>query len=180
MAKNDTTASPLGGPMLNLYPDSMGKTLKDAATFLQTEDVSGAFSALYVLPSLFHTDLDRGFSVIDYDLEQSLATREDLDAISTQGVVLKLDVVLNHASVQSPQFQNLIRQGESSPYRDFFIDWNAFWQEHGELTPEGYVQPEESLIRDMFFRKPGLPILMVRFPDGRERPYWNTFYQEIR
>lgn len=31
----------------------------------------------------------------------------------------------------------------------------------------------------MFFRKPGLPILMVRFPDGREIPYWNTFYQEV-
>ena len=21
---------------------------------------------------------------------------------------------------------------------------------------------------------------MVRFPDGSERPYWNTFYQEVR
>ena len=31
----------------------------------------------------------------------------------------------------------------------------------------------------MFFRKPGLPILMVRFPDGRDVPYWNTFYQEV-
>ena len=32
----------------------------------------------------------------------------------------------------------------------------------------------------MFFRKPGLPILMVRLPDGTEKPYWNTFYQEVR
>jgi sucrose phosphorylase len=32
----------------------------------------------------------------------------------------------------------------------------------------------------MFFRKPGLPILMVRFPDGRDVPYWNTFYQEVQ
>ena len=32
----------------------------------------------------------------------------------------------------------------------------------------------------MFFRKPGLPILMVRMPDGSEKPYWNTFYQEVR
>jgi sucrose phosphorylase len=28
-------------------------------------------------------------------------------------------------------------------------------------------------------RKPGLPILKVRFPDGSDRPYWNTFYQEV-
>ena len=32
----------------------------------------------------------------------------------------------------------------------------------------------------MFFRKPGLPLLMVRFPDGRSVPYWNTFYQSVR
>ncbi len=28
-------------------------------------------------------------------------------------------------------------------------------------------------------RKSGLPILKVRFPDGTEQPYWNTFYQQI-
>ena len=166
--------------MLNLYPDSLGANLSEAAAFLQQDGVSGAFSALYVLPSLFHTDLDRGFSVIDYGIEQSLATKADLDAIRASGVSLKLDFVLNHASVQSPQFQDMIARGDDSPYRDFFIDWNAFWQGKGEMTQEGYLQPEQALIADMFFRKPGLPILMVRFPDGTERPYWNTFYQEIR
>lgn len=28
-------------------------------------------------------------------------------------------------------------------------------------------------------RKSGLPILKVRFPDGSDQPYWNTFYQQI-
>jgi sucrose phosphorylase len=32
----------------------------------------------------------------------------------------------------------------------------------------------------MFFRKPGLPLLNVRMPDGKEVPYWNTFYQEVK
>ncbi|MEA4939216.1 MAG: glycosidase, partial [Christensenella sp.] len=73
-----------------------------------------------------------------------------------------------------------VQHGDPSVYRDFFIDWTAFWQGNGEMTPEGYIQPQETLIREMFFRKPGLPILMVRFPDGSERPYWNTFYQEVR
>ena len=170
----------LGGAMLNLYPDSLGENLSEAAAFLQQDAVRGAFSALYVLPSLFHTDLDRGFSVIDYGIEEKLATQADLDAIRAGGVSLKLDFVLNHASVQSPQFQDMIARGDESPYRDFFIDWNAFWQGKGEMLPEGYIQPEQALIAEMFFRKPGLPILMVRFPDGTERPYWNTFYQEVR
>ena len=46
------------------------------------------------------------------------------------------------------------------------------------MTDEGYIQPDEDLIKNMFFRKPGLPLLNVRFPDGNAVPYWNTFYQE--
>jgi len=180
MQNESKNASPLGGAMLNLYPDSLGENLSEAAAFLNKSAVRGAFSALYVLPSLFHSDLDRGFSVIDYGIEETLATQADLDAIRAGGVSLKLDFVLNHASVQSPQFQDMIARGDASPYRDFFIDWNAFWQGKGVQTERGFVQPEAELIADMFFRKPGLPILMVRFPDGTERPYWNTFYQEIR
>lgn len=169
---------PSAGPMLNLYPDSLGGTLAGAAEFL-SGPASGAFASTYILPSMFHTDLDRGFSVIDYGLNPDLATAGDLAAISASGLDLKLDFILNHASVASPQFSDLLARGDESPYRDFFIDWNAFWAGHGELTPDGYIQPDPELIKDMFFRKPGLPILMVDFPDGSRRPYWNTFYQQV-
>lgn len=168
------------GAMLNAYPDSMGGTLADIATLLARPELRGAFTSFYILPSLFHTDLDRGFSVIDYSLNQLLAAPEDLDALREQGIDLKLDFILNHASVLSPQFQDIIQNGENSPYKDFFINWNKFWEGHGTMTPFGYIQPDDALIQKMFFRKLGLPILMVRFPDGRDVPYWNTFYQEVR
>lgn len=167
-------------PMLNAYPDSMGGTLADIVTVLEREELQGAFSSFYILPSLFNTDLDRGFSVIDYGLDRTLATREDLDRLRNLGIDLKLDFILNHASVLSAPFQDILKNGEKSEYRDFFIDWNKFWEGHGQMTPEGYIQPEPELIKDMFFRKPGLPILMVRMPDGKDVPYWNTFYQEVR
>jgi glycosidase len=176
----DAMGGPDAGPMLNAYPDSLGGTLADVAAFLRRPEARGAFSSAYLLPSVFNTDLDRGFSVIDYSLSDLYATRADLDALADAGISLKLDFILNHASVLSPQFQDLLARGEQSPYADFFIDWNAFWAGHGELTPEGYVQPDPELIADMFFRKEGLPILMVRMPDGTEKPYWNTFYQEVR
>ena len=166
-------------PMLNLYPDSLGKRLSEAVEFLSRPELEGCFGSVYVLPSLYHSDLDRGFCVVDYDLNQELATKKDIRDLKDLGLDLKLDFVLNHASVQSPQFQDLLAKGEQSEYRDFFIDWNEFWAGHGEMTPEGYIQPDPALIRDMFFRKPGLPILMVGFPDGREVPYWNTFYQSV-
>jgi len=165
--------------MLNLYPDSIGCSLQDATDFLSLPELQNCFGSVYVLPSLYHSDLDRGFCVVDYDLNEDLATTEDLEKLKALGLDLKLDIVLNHASVQSLQFQDLLKNGEKSEYRDFFIDWNAFWTGCGEMTPEGYIQPEKQYIKDMFFRKPGLPILMVRFPNGREVPYWNTFYQKV-
>lgn len=167
------------GPMLNAYPDSMGGTLDDIAAFLQKPELKDVFSSCYVLPSLFHTDLDRGFSVIDYSLNKMLASREALDKLEGLGIDLKLDFILNHASVLSKQFQDIIKNGDKSEYSDFFIDWNKFWEGCGEMTEDGYIQPDQKYIKDMFFRKPGLPILMVRFPDGRDVPYWNTFYQEV-
>ncbi len=171
---------PGAGPMLNVYPDSVGGTVGDLVDLVTDPAAAGAFSAVYMLPSVFNTDLDRGFSVIDYGLNRLYATRADLDALRDAGISLKLDFILNHASVLSPQFQDLLAKGDASAYKDFFIDWNAFWAGHGTMTDAGFVQPDPELIKDMYLRKPGLPILLVRLPDGTERPYWNTFYQEVR
>ena len=103
-------------PMLNVYPDSMGQKLSDLVSFLGREELQGTFSSVYILPSLFHSDLDRGFSIIDYGLEEQLADEKDLLGLSRGGIDLKLDFVLNHLSVQSPQFQDLLKKGRHSAY----------------------------------------------------------------
>lgn len=166
-------------PMLNVYPDSIGGNLTGTVQLL-AGPLKDAFGSVYILPSLYHSDLDRGFSVIDYDINEEIASAEDLEKLKEMGIQLKLDFVLNHASAQSPQFTDLVENGFASRYRDFFIDWNKFWAGHGEMTEEGYIRPREEDIKDMFFRKPGLPLLMVQFRDGGKAPYWNTFYQEYK
>lgn len=171
--------SPNFGPMLNAYPDSLGGSLNAAAALLSRPELKGAFTSFYILPSLFHTDLDRGFSVQDYGLNGETAREEDLRALRDMGLDLKLDFILNHLSVLSPQFQDLVEKGAASPYRDFFIPWNQFWAGCGETGPDGILRPREEYLKDMFFRKPGLPLLMVDFADGSSAPYWNTFYQEV-
>jgi sucrose phosphorylase len=167
-------------PMLNAYPDSIGGTLSDIVALLQRAEFTDVFGSFYILPSIFHTDLDRGFSVIDYGLNDLLAKKEDLEKLNQLNIDLKLDFILNHSSVLSKQFQDILKNGKASKYKDFFIDWNQFWDGKGSMTEEGYIQPEEEYIKDMFFRKPGLPILMVQMPDGSKVPYWNTFYQEVQ
>ena len=168
------------GVMLNAYPDSIGETLSDTVSVLERPEFKNTFSLFYILPTFFNSDLDRGFSIINYNLNRELVSRQDLDALAKLDIKLKFDLVLNHLSVGSPQFQDMLKYGDESKYKDFFIDWNEFWHTHGELGPEGYVIPREDCLQMLFMRKPGLPILKVRFPDGTERSYWNTFYQEVK
>ncbi len=167
------------GVMLNAYPDSIGGTLADIIDMLKRPELENVFSFFYILPTFFNSDLDRGFSVIDYNLNSELVSRRDLEDLEKLNIRLKFDLVLNHLSVGSPQFQDMLRHGDESEYKNFFIDWNDFWRSNGEMGPDGYVIPKEEYLSMLFMRKPGLPILKVRFPDGTDRPYWNTFYQEV-
>ena len=167
------------GVMFNAYPDSIGRNLSDILEMLKRPEFEGAFSLFYILPTFFHSDLDRGFSIIDYDFNEELVSAEDLEEIEKLNINLKFDLVLNHLSVGSPQFQDLLLHGDASEFKDFFIDWNEFWQADGEMGDDGYVIPKDEHLNKLFMRKPGLPILKVRFPDGTDRPYWNTFYQEM-
>jgi sucrose phosphorylase len=167
------------GVMFNAYPDSIGKKLSDTVELLERFEFKDAFSLFYILPTFFHSDLDRGFSIIDYDINEELVSQNDLDALQRLGIQIKLDLVLNHLSVRSPQFLDLLKKGNDSPYRDFFIDWNEFWKDHGVMGLSGHVVPDDEYLNKLFMRKPGLPILKVRFPDGTLKPYWNTFYQKV-
>lgn len=167
------------GVIFNAYPDSIGRNLADIARMLKMPEFKDVFSLFYILPTIFNSDLDRGFSIIDYDLNNELVTREDLEQLHELNVMFKFDLVLNHLSVGSPQFQDLLKKGDESKYKDFFVDWNKFWSAHGEMSSDGHVIPHEEHLEKLFMRKPGLPILKVRFPDGSDRPYWNTFYQEV-
>jgi sucrose phosphorylase len=167
------------GVMLNAYPDSIGENLGDIVSLLQREELANVFSKFYVLPTFFNSDLDRGFSIIDYGINQDLVKEDDLEALEELGIELKFDIVLNHLSVASPQFKDMLENGDNSPFIDFFINWNDFWEGHGEMNEEGVILPKKEYLDKLFMRKSGLPILKVQFPDGSERPYWNTFYQKV-
>lgn len=177
---NNPKNSLRNGVMFNAYPDSIGTKLSDLVTFFQKKELENTFSFCYLLPTFFNSDLDRGFSIIDYNLNKELVTIEDVTALKNLNIQIKFDIVLNHLSVASPQFKDLLEHGEKSIYKDFFINWNDFWENHGIINEEGIVIPNDEFLQKLFMRKSGLPILKVPFPDGTEKPYWNTFYQEIQ
>jgi len=167
------------GVMFNAYPDSIGRNLSDTVQMLMRPEFKDTFSLFYILPTIFRSDLDRGFSIINYDLDTQLASLQDLYELNRLGIQIKLDFVLNHLSVRSPQFIDLLHNGDESPYRDFFIDWNEFWEGRGTMNDEGVIVPDKKHLDKLFMRKPDLPILKLHFPDGSLRVYWNTFYQKV-
>jgi len=167
------------GVMLNAYPDSIGTNFSDIVTMLQMPQFKDVFSLFYVLPTFFNSDLDRGFSIIDYNLNKTLVSEKDLEAFEELNIQLKCDIVLNHLSVASPQFKDLLEHGEQSKYKEFFINWNDFWKGNGQMGEDGVLLPNAEFLNKLFMRKTGLPILKIPFLDGSEKPYWNTFYQQI-
>ena len=58
MTKSNSTSF-LRGVMLNTYPDSIGRNLADTIRMLQRPELEDAFSLFYILPTFFHSDLDR-------------------------------------------------------------------------------------------------------------------------
>ena len=102
------------GVMFNAYPDSIGRNLADIVHMLKRPEFREVFSLFYILPTVFNSDLDRGFSIIDYNLNDELASREDLEELHKLNVMFKFDFVLNHLSAGSPQFQDLLNNGDAS------------------------------------------------------------------
>jgi sucrose phosphorylase len=63
------------GVIFNAYPDSIGDRLADIVGLLQRPEMKNAFSLFYILPSCFNSDLDRGFSIVDYGLNEDLSSK---------------------------------------------------------------------------------------------------------
>jgi sucrose phosphorylase len=177
--KNDNGPKAMKGVMLNAYPDSIGNNLSDLISMLKMTEFQDTFSLFYVLPTFFNSDLDRGFSIIDYNLNKELVSVKDLEVLENLGIALKCDIVLNHLSVASPQFKDVLKNGNQSEFKEFFINWNTFWDGNGTMDDEGIIRPKKEFLDKLFMRKSGFPVLKVRFPDGKEEPFWNTFYQKI-
>ena len=90
------------GVIFNAYPDSIGRNLADMVHMLKRPEFRDVFSLFYILPTVFNSDLDRGFSIIDYNLNDELVSREDLEELHKLNVMFKFDLVLNHLSAGHP------------------------------------------------------------------------------
>jgi sucrose phosphorylase len=131
--------------------------------------LAGLFGGAHLLPFFWPIDgADAGFDPIDHTkTDPRLGSWEDLRALAGRTEIMA-DLIVNHVSSRSPQFEDFQRRGESSAYAGMFLTY-------GGVFPDGAKEPD---LLQIYRPRPGLPFTRVRLDDGTERLLWTTFTPE--
>ena len=130
--------------------------------------LGGLFGGVHLLPFYFPIDgADAGFDPIDHlRVDERLGTWADVQRLG-QDLEVMADVIVNHVSSRSPQFQDFMRRGRQSPHAGLFLTMSS-------VFPDGAT--EEQLLA-IYRPRPGLPFTAATLSDGR-RLLWTTFTSE--
>jgi sucrose phosphorylase len=128
--------------------------------------LAGAFGGAHLLPFFHPIDgSDAGFDPIDHTMvDPRLGTWEDLRELGTT-VELMADLIVNHVSSKSPQFQDYLKRGAESEYAGMFLTYDR-------VFPNGATEAE--LLR-IYRPRPGLPFAYTTLGTGEKRLLWTTF-----
>jgi len=104
-----------------VYTDRFGGALKSVREILRTH-LDGVFNGVHILPFYTPFDgLDAGFDPLDHEqVDPRLGTWDDVAALSADMTVVA-DLIVNHISVASPQFQEFQRRGDRSSWASMFL-----------------------------------------------------------
>jgi sucrose 6(F)-phosphate phosphorylase len=152
-------------PQLLTYPDSLGGDLRTLGALLDGP-LAGLFHGVHILPP-FPSSGDRGFAPVTYrEIDPRFGNWADIEHIAEAQDVL-LDLMVNHLSRQSPEFQDFLRRGRASPFADLFITLDKIW-------PGG--DPAADDVARIFLRKPNGPFSTVTISDsGAAERIWTSF-----
>ena len=153
------------GPQLLTYPDSLGGDLAAIDAMLRGP-LEGLFTGIHVLPP-FPSSGDRGFAPTSYlEIEPRFGSWADIRRLAERHDVM-LDLMVNHISRRSPEFEDFVRRGRRSPHADLFVTLDKVW-------PGG--EPPAADVARIFLRKPEAPFseVVVRETGERER-VWTSF-----
>ncbi len=148
------------------YVDRLsGGDLRDLHRLL-TGPLDGLFGGVHLLPFYHAIDgADAGFDPIDHTLvDPRLGTWTDVRTLS-HDVPVMADLIVNHMSADSPQFQDYSVRGTDSIYHGLFLTLGA-------VFPTGAT--EEQLLK-IYRPRPGLPFTYAILRNGEKRILWTTF-----
>ncbi|MFS4418390.1 sucrose phosphorylase [Maribacter sp. 2307ULW6-5] len=148
------------------YVDRIGgETIADLHRLLQGP-LKDMFGGVHLLPFYDPIDgEDAGFDPVDHTkVDHRLGTWEDVRALGTTHDVMA-DVIVNHMSALSTEFQDYLQKGQASVHADLFLTFS-------KIFPQG--ASEEDLLA-IYRPRPGFPFTKMRFAQEGARLVWTTF-----
>ncbi len=147
------------------YADRFGGNLAGLRALLNGP-LGGLFGGVHVLPFFRPYDgADAGFDPQDHtEVDGRLGSWDDIAALSGEYRVM-VDVIVNHVSSSSPQFQDWLANGPDSPFAGMFLTY-------GSAFPAGAT---EDMLMRLYRPRPGLPFTPYVLADGRKTLVWTTF-----
>ncbi|WP_028007274.1 sucrose phosphorylase [Solimonas flava] len=143
------------------YPDRLGENLADLFEFLETHG-SGRLGGVHILPP-YPSNADGGFSPLTHKaIDPRYGSWADIERISAR-YDLTLDLIINHISDASEEFQDFLRHGYASDAAGLFVHVDQF----GEISPDDLAK--------IHIRKEKEPFREVTFGDGGKGRVWCTF-----
>ena len=148
------------------YVDRLGgKSINDLQRVL-TGPLAGLFGAVHILPFFDPIDgADAGFDPIDHTIvDPKIGEWNDIQKLS-QHIDVMADLIVNHISSESPQFQDYSEKGVNSEYNGLFLTMDA-------VFPAGATEVD---ILKVYRPRPGLPFTYKVLKNGEAKILWTTF-----
>lgn len=125
----------------------------------------GVYTGVHILPFFTPFDgADAGFDPVDHTtVDPRLGSWDGIGELSRTHEIM-VDTIVNHMSWQSRQFQDVMANGEASPYHGMFLTMAS-------IFPEGATEEE---LAGIYRPRPGLPFTHYRWGD-KTRLVWTTF-----
>tara|TARA_R110002096_G_scaffold154_13_gene821 strand:+ start:4609 stop:6135 length:1527 start_codon:yes stop_codon:yes gene_type:complete len=151
------------------YADRLGGNFSGLQSLLDNE-FRGLFSSVHVLPFFDPIDgADAGFDPVDHTrVDPRLGNWRDVASLSAKYSFMA-DLIVNHVSADSLQFQDVQRHGRSSDYWELFLRKNDIFP-HSEPA---FVTAEE--MQRIYRPRPGSPFTAITLDDGSSFDFWTTF-----
>jgi len=148
------------------YADRITGQDINALTTLLHGPLEGVFGGVHLLPFYNPIDgSDAGFDPIDHsEVDSRIGTWDDIKALGKDHDLMA-DLIVNHVSAQSFQFQDVLAKGKASAFWDLFLTKE-------DVFPNGMSEAEQQAI---YRPRPGSCFTPMKCGDGQTYDFWTTF-----
>ncbi len=182
------------------YPDSLGGDLGSLKKVLD-KHFKNHIDGVHILP-FYPSSGDRGFAPLTHRrIDPVFGTDDDLLSIASD-YNLMADLIVNHVSVRSKYFQDYLKKGDESKYKNYFIKSSHFARRFYKEPNNNFFRfiflsigqiatflrgidfifhkhgVNKLILRKIYRPRPGSPFVRFMRDDGKKEYIWCTFSPE--